>query len=80
MANRCTTRKVSNVLIAHVITPKSEPQSTRLDMDNSRWPVSEGLVNQKKVNVLRDSGCSSVLIRNTLVNEGDMLGKTGLIK
>ena len=49
-------------------------------MDNSRWPVSEGLVNQKKVKVLGDSGCSSVLVRNTLVNEGDMLGKSGFIK
>ena len=80
MANRCKAKKVSSVLIAHVITPESEPQSTRLDMDNSRWPVCEGLVNKKKVKVLRDSGCSSVLVRNTLFNEGDMLGKFGLIK
>ena len=65
-------------MVAHVTQPKIETQPTRLDNDESRWPVSEGLVNNKKV--LRDSWCSSILVRNTLVHEDDILGKAGFIK
>ena len=42
-------------------------------------PVLSGKVGGKKVEVLRDTGCSGVIIRRELVDEADFTGKVGHI-
>ena len=39
-------------------------------------PVLSGFLNDKKVNVLRDAGCSSVVERKELVDEKQFTGKS----
>jgi transposase InsO family protein len=39
-----------------------------------RMPVSEGYINGKKVSVLRDSGCSTVVVRRSLVDDSLLTG------
>ena len=41
----------------------------------SRMPVVSGLYNGKQVNVLRDTGCSTVVIRWSLVSEDQLTGQ-----
>lgn len=41
-----------------------------------RMPVLHGRVNSQEVTVLRDTGCSAVVIRRSLVNESQMTGRT----
>ena len=42
-------------------------------------PVLSGKVGDKKVEVLRDTACSGVIIRRELVNEADFIGEMGHI-
>ena len=39
-------------------------------------PIQKGIVNGKQVSVLRDTGCSGVIIRRDLVNEKQLTGQT----
>ena len=41
----------------------------------SQMPVKDGIVNSQTVSVLRDTGCSCVVIRQSLVNRNQMTGK-----
>ena len=41
----------------------------------SRMPTMEGTVNGKEVRVLRDMGCTGVVVRRDLVSDEQMLGK-----
>jgi len=38
-------------------------------------PVSEGMVNNQKVSVLRDSGCSTIVVKRDLVEDSQLTGK-----
>ena len=42
---------------------------------NSRMPVKEGLCAGKKVTVLRDTGCSTVVVRRSLVSDEQLTGE-----
>jgi hypothetical protein len=42
---------------------------------SGHMPVRDGLVNNKKVKVLRDTGCSSAAVRETLVDKHQRTGK-----
>ena len=41
----------------------------------SRLPTAVGTVNGKEIRVLRDTGCSRVVVRRSLVSDGQMLNK-----
>ena len=41
----------------------------------SRLPTAIGTVNGKEVSVLRDTGCTGVVVRRSLVSDGQMLNK-----
>ena len=41
----------------------------------SRLPTAVGTVNDKEVRVLRDTGCTGVVVRRSLVSDGQMLNK-----
>ena len=41
----------------------------------SRFPTAIGTVNDKEVRVLRDTGCTGVVVRRSLVSDGQMLNK-----
>ena len=41
----------------------------------SKMPVVKGRVGEKPVNVLRDTGCSGIVVKRDLVSEGQFLGK-----
>ena len=41
----------------------------------SRLPTAVGTVNGKEVRVLRDTGCTGVVVRRSLVSDGQMLNK-----
>ena len=45
------------------------------DRKLSRMPVCEGLVGDQKVSVLRDSGCSGVVIRKELISSDSLTGE-----
>ncbi|KAJ8046129.1 hypothetical protein HOLleu_09323 [Holothuria leucospilota] len=45
-------------------------------MNVKRMPVSEGTVNGHKVSVLRDTGCSGVVVRQSLVSGDQFTGET----
>ena len=46
---------------------------------SSRMPVVTGMVGERKVEVLRDTGCTGVIIKRNLVNEKQFTGEFGHI-
>jgi len=40
----------------------------------SNMPVMEGVIGDKHVSVLRETGCSAVVVRRSLVNEEQLTG------
>ena len=46
------------------------------DKNPSSLPVVEGLINGQMVKVLRDTGCSGIVVRQDLVTNGQMIGET----
>ncbi|KAL7631477.1 UNVERIFIED_CONTAM: hypothetical protein RMT77_018226 [Armadillidium vulgare] len=55
----------------HIMKTASSRIQTK---NNERMPVSRGVVNNKSVSILRDSGCSGVVIKKELVNENQYTG------
>ena len=45
-------------------------------LSNSSMPVSTGYVNGNAVTVLRDTGCSGIVVKRSKVNQSDLTGKT----
>ena len=45
----------------------------------SRLPTAIGTVNDKEVRVLRDTGCTGVVVRRSLVSDGQMLNKQSVV-
>ena len=46
---------------------------------NNQMPTSSGMVGNKSVTVLRDTGCSGVIVKRELVAEEQLTGKVGYI-
>ena len=54
--------------------PRKDSKGT-CDFPRSRLPTAIGTVNGKEVRVLRDTGCTGVVVRRSLVSDGQMLNK-----
>ena len=54
--------------------PRKDSKST-CRFPRSRLPTAIGTVNGKEVRVLRDTGCTGVVVRRSLVSDGQMLNK-----
>ena len=54
--------------------PRKDSEST-CRFPRSRLPTAIGTVNGKEVRVLRDTGCMGVVVRRSLVSDGQMLNK-----
>ena len=54
--------------------PRKDSQGT-CHFPRSRLPTAIGTVNGKEVRVLRDTGCTGVVVRRSLVSDGQMLNK-----
>jgi len=54
-----------------VVVSGLQDSSERIDM-----PVRYGYVNEKKVKVLRDTGCTGVIIKRSLIEASQMTGRT----
>jgi len=44
--------------------------------DNTSMPVTKGRIGDKQVNVLRDTGCSTVIVRESLVSNDQLTGES----
>ncbi|KAM7297992.1 uncharacterized protein ISCGN_023143 [Ixodes scapularis] len=53
-------------------------EQTRLIGANN-MPVVRGLLNQRPVSVLRDTGSNTVIVRSSLVEDANLTGKTGVV-
>ena len=56
------------------VLPRKDSQGT-WQFPRSRLPTAIGTVNGKEVRVLRDTGCTGVVVRRSLVSDGQMLNK-----
>ena len=56
------------------VLPRKDSQGT-CQFPRSRLPTAIGTVNGKEVRVLRDTGCTGVVVRRSLVPDGQMLNK-----
>ena len=56
------------------VLPRKDSQGT-CQFPRSRLPTANGTVNGKEVRVLRDTGCTGVVVRRSLVSDGQMLNK-----
>ena len=45
----------------------------------SRLPTAEGTVNSKKVEVLRDTGCTCCAVKRSLVSDDQLIGKESYV-
>ena len=54
--------------------PSKDSQGT-CQFSRSRLPTAIGTVNGKEIRVLRDTGCTGVVVRRSLVSDGQMLNK-----
>ena len=54
--------------------PRKDSEGT-CHFPRSRLPTGVGTVNGKEVRVLRDTGCTGVVVRRSLVSDGQMLNK-----
>ena len=56
------------------VLPRKDSKGT-CHFPRSRLPTAVGTVNGKEVRVLRDTGCTGVVVRRSLVSDGQMLKK-----
>ena len=56
------------------VLPRKDSKGT-CHFPRSRLPTAIGTVNGKEVRVLRDTGCTGVVVRSSLVSDGQMLNK-----
>ena len=54
--------------------PRKDSKGT-CDFPRSRLPTAIGTVNGREIRVLRDTGCTGVVVRRSLVSDGQMLNK-----
>ena len=46
---------------------------------DNQMPTSDGLIGNKSVTVLRDTGCFGVIVKRELVTEEQLTGKVGYV-
>ena len=56
------------------VLPRKDSKGT-CHFPRSRLPTAIGTVNGKEIRVLRDTGCTGVVVRRSLVSDGQMLNK-----
>ena len=56
------------------VLPRKDSKGT-CHFPRSKLPTAIGTVNGKEVRVLRDTGCTGVVVRRSLVSDGQMLNK-----
>ena len=66
--------KVSSPHSSSKVLPRKDSKGT-CHFPRSRLPTAVGTVNGKEVRVLRDTGCTGVVVRKSLVSDGQMLNK-----
>ena len=66
--------KVSSPHFSKGVLPRKDSKGT-CHFPRSRLPTAIGTVNGKKIRVLRDTGCTGVVVRRSLVSDGQMLNK-----
>ena len=66
--------KVSSPHSSSKVLPRKDSKGT-CHFPRSRLPRAVGTVNGKEVRVLRDTGCTGVVVRRSLVSDGQMLNK-----
>ena len=66
--------KVSSPHSSSEVLPRKDSKGT-CHFPRSRLPTAIGTVNGKEVRVLRDTGCTGVVVRRSLVADGQMLNK-----
>ena len=66
--------KLSSHHSSSEVLPRKDRKGT-CRFPRSRLPTAIGTVNGKEVRVLRDTGCTGVVVRRSLVSDGQMLNK-----
>ena len=66
--------KVSSPHSPSKVLPRKDSKGT-CHFPRSRLPTAVGTLNGKEVRVLRDTGCTGVVVRRSLVSDGQMLNK-----
>ena len=66
--------KLSSPHISSEGLPRKDSKGT-CHFPRSRLPTAVGTVNGKEIRVLRDTGCTGVVVRRSLVSDGQMLNK-----
>ena len=66
--------KVSSPHSSSKVLPRKDSKGT-CHFPRSRLPTAVGTINGKEVRVLRDTGCTGVVVRRSLVSDGQMLNK-----
>ena len=56
------------------VLPRKDSKGT-CHFPQSRLPTAIGTINGKEIRVLRDTGCEGVVVRRSLVSDGQMLNK-----
>ena len=76
-ASFCQTRAMENIefgTISSLGAPEYEKEGSVCYFDRLQLPITEGYVGDKKVKVLRDTGCTGVVVRRSLVDESQLNG------
>ena len=66
--------KLSSPHFSSEVLPHKDSKGT-CHFPRSRLPTAIGTVNGKEIRVLRDTGCTGVVVRRSLVSDGQMLNK-----
>lgn len=59
-----------------IMSAACAPRDDVTDISRSNMPIRKGLIGDKLVEVLRDSGCSTVVVKKSLVRSDQFLGST----
>ncbi len=79
--NSCIVEVSQNGVIDDVMTicagktTVSRPVQSECKFSSTRLPVADGLLNGQVVTVMRDTGCTGVVVRKSLVNPDQFLGR-----
>ena len=66
--------KLSSPHSSSEVLPRKDSKGT-CHFPRSRLPTAVGTINGKEIRVLRDTGCTGVVVRRSLVSDGQMLNK-----
>jgi hypothetical protein len=71
----CVSENTVQLQCGHNLPVMSAACKKELGRPYDGMPVTDGYVGSEKVSVLRDSGCSGVVVKKNLVKQSDMTGK-----